>query len=240
RLAVVTLSGALGAILADKFIGAGLDVPTLPDDVQQVLRDGIPDYGMVSNPIDVTGNIVNNPDFVSAVFSALARTDAVDVVVIYASGVLLDRMAGPLVNVCREHGRLFVAIDTGQAKCREQLAEAGIPVFTDIGRAVPALAPFCNWLAGREAEAQWGAVRDAQPAPTPRQVSGLNEYDTKQLLAGYGVPPVPEQPAQDEQAAVAAADAIGYPVVLKILSADIAHKTEVGGVKLNLVDAGQV
>ncbi|MEK7695459.1 MAG: CoA-binding protein, partial [Pseudomonadota bacterium] len=55
RVAIVSISGAVGAILADKCIGAGLEVPTLPSALQDTLRAGIPDYGMVSNPIDVTG-----------------------------------------------------------------------------------------------------------------------------------------------------------------------------------------
>jgi acetate---CoA ligase (ADP-forming) len=241
RIAIVTLSGALGAILADKFIGAGLEVPTLPDEVQQRLRDGIPDYGMVSNPIDVTGNIVNNPDFVSAVFGALARTDAVDTVVVYANGALLDRMAEPLIKVCAEHPRLFVAIDTGKAKCREQLASAGIPVFTDIGRATQALAPYCHWLEGRAAVAYWARLRrESRAAPDERELGGLDEYQTKRLLADFGVPPVQEVPAADAETAVQAASRIGYPVVLKVLSADIAHKTEAGGVRLNLQDEAQV
>jgi acyl-CoA synthetase (NDP forming) len=241
RIAIVTLSGALGAILADKFIGAGLDVPTLPDEVQQTLRDGIPDYGMVSNPIDVTGNIVNNPDFVSAVFSALAKTDAVDTVVIYASGSLLDRMAEPLMKVAAENPRLFVAIDTGKAKCREQLANAGIPVFTDIGRASQALAPYCHWLEGRASVAYWARLRlESRPERMERELGGLDEYQTKRLLADFGVPPVAEVPAADADAAAQAAARIGYPVVLKVLSADIAHKTEAGGVRLNLQDEAQV
>lgn len=241
RVAIVTLSGALGAILADKFIGAGLDVPTLPDDVQQALREGIPDYGMVSNPIDVTGNIVNNPDFVRSVFGVLAKTDAVDTVVIYANGALLDRMAEPLIEVCKEHKRLFVAIDTGKAKTREQLAGAGIPVFTDIGRATQALAPYCHWLEGRAAVAHWAQLRrQSTQASVERRIAGLDEYETKLLLAEFGVPPVPEAPAADADAAVEAARRIGYPVVLKVLSADIAHKTEAGGVRLNLQDEAQV
>ena len=241
RIAIVTLSGALGAILADKFIGAGLDVPTLPDDVQQALRDGIPDYGMVSNPVDVTGNIVNNPDFVRSVFTALASTDAVDMVVVYASGSLLDRMAEPLLEVCAKHPRLFVAIDTGKAKCREQLAAGGIPVFTDIGRAAQALAPYCHWLEGRADVAYWARLRrETQAKPGSYEIKGLDEYRTKLLLSEFGVPPVAEAPAADANAAVEQATRIGYPVVLKVLSADIAHKTEAGGVKLNLQDEAAV
>ncbi|NMG42501.1 CoA-binding protein [Aromatoleum toluvorans] len=241
RVAIVTLSGALGAILADKFIAAGLDVPTLPAEVQQALRDGIPDYGMVSNPIDVTGNIVNDPAFVRSVFGALASSDAVDTVVIYASGSLLDRMAEPLLEVCARHPRLFVAIDTGKATCRERLAAGGVPVFTDIGRAVQALAPFCHWLAGREGVRRWARLRrETTSGQKDYAVAGLNEYETKRLLGEFGVPAVAEMPAVDADAAVKAAARIGYPVVLKVLSADIAHKTEAGGVRLNLADEGQV
>jgi succinyl-CoA synthetase beta subunit len=68
----------------------------------------------------------------------------------------------------------------------------------------------------------------------------LNEFDTKQLLAGHGVPSLTGVVARDADAAVAAAAQIGYPVVLKILSADIAHKTEAGGVRLALQGEAEV
>ena len=237
RVAIVTISGALGAILADKFIGAGLEVPTLPAPLQAELRAGIPDYGMVSNPVDCTGNVVNDASFVSRIAGALARSDAVDVVVVYAMSALLDRMAEPLIEVCRQHRRLFVVIDTGLSTKRQLLADNGIPVFGDLGRAVAALAPFCQWQARRGEVARWAALR-AQPAPqrlaTP--LHGLDEQAAKQLLARYGVPVPTEIAAVDAEAAVAAAQRIGYPVVLKILSADIVHKTEVGGVRLALAD----
>jgi len=237
RVAIVTISGALGAILADKFIGAGLEVPTLSTDVQATLRAGIPDYGMVSNPVDCTGNVVNDASFVSAIANALARTDAVDVVVVYAMSALLDRMAEPLIEVARQHQRLFVVIDTGASTKRQLLAENGIPVFDDLGRAVAALAPFCHWHARRPATAAWAAMRRSTRPPLQQAaVQGLNEQQTKQLLADFGVPGVAEIAAADAETAVAAARSLGYPVALKILSPDIAHKTEVGGVRLNLHD----
>jgi acyl-CoA synthetase (NDP forming) len=238
RVAIVTMSGALGAILADKLIGAELDVPTLSEALQRTLREGIPDYGMVSNPVDVTGNVVNSPDFVRTIFKALAQTGEVDVVIVYAPGYLLDRMAETLVDICGQYDRLFVAIDTGAAQCRSQLVEAGIPVFDDIGRATQALAPFCHWLARQPAVERWAALRARVSAhgAAPVLPARLNEHDTKRLLAGFGVQTVAEQPAADADAAAAAARAIGYPVALKILSADIAHKTEAGGVRLNIQD----
>jgi acyl-CoA synthetase (NDP forming) len=242
RVAIVTMSGAMGAILSDKLILAGLEVPTLPEPLQNTLRSGIPDYGMVSNPVDVTGNIVNSPDFVRTVFSALATSDAIDTVIVNAPGYLLDRMAEPLAEVCAEHDRLFVAVDTGAAKCREQLAKAGVPVFDDIGRAMRALVPFIQWMDGRAGVRQWDALRTqlADPEPLAADLSALDEFEAKRLLAEFGVPSVAEAAAGDADAAAAAAERIGYPVVLKILSPDIAHKTEIGGVKLNLVDSEAV
>ncbi|MGJ7544565.1 acetate--CoA ligase family protein [Variovorax sp. LT1R16] len=245
RVAIVTMSGALGAILADKLIGAGLDVPTLPPALQQALREGIPDYGMVSNPVDVTGNVVNQPEFVRTIFTALAESDAIDTVIVYAPGYLLDRMADTLVDICAQHPRLFVAIDTGAAQCRARLSAAGVPVFDDLGRATQALAPYCHWLARRPEVARWAALRTAARAASPHDAMPtlppkLNEHDTKSLLARYGVPSLPEQVCADADAAVRAAQQLGWPVALKILSADIAHKTEAGGVRLGLADAASL
>lgn len=239
RVAIITISGALGAILADKFIGAGLDVPTLPQALQDTLRAGIPDYGMVSNPVDVTGNVVNDPGFVRTAMEALAQSDAVDSVVIYAPGYMLDRMADDLCVVSAQHSKLFVAIDTGAAKTREQLRAGGVPVFEDIGVAVSALAPFLLWQERRRHN-RWLEVR-RQAAPERVALPAcLDEYRTKQLLAQHGLPVAPGRVATTAAAAAAAAEAIGYPVVLKVLSPDIAHKTEAGGVRLRLQDAAQV
>ncbi|MEG3059906.1 MAG: acetate--CoA ligase family protein [Comamonas sp.] len=242
RVAIVTMSGAVGAILADKFTLAGLEVPTLPADLQALLRAGVPDYGMVSNPVDVTGNIVNAPDFVRTVFEALARCEGIDTVVVAAPGYLLDRMAEPLLEVCAQYPRLFVALDTGEAQCRQRLADAGVPVFDDLARCTQALAPFCLWLSRQAATARWAAMRQRPQASVAAAAlpARLNEFDTKQLLAGHGVPALTGLVARDADAAVAAAAQIGYPVVLKVLSADIAHKTEAGGVRLALQDEAQV
>ncbi|MFC6284932.1 MULTISPECIES: acetate--CoA ligase family protein [Polaromonas] len=240
RIGIVTISGALGAILADKMLGATLDVPTFSDELQRELGAGIPDYGMVSNPVDVTGNIVNSPEFVRTVFTALGTSPELDAVVVYAPGYLLDRMADEMAEASRKYGRLFVAIDTGSSKCREQLEAAGVPLFTDIGRFSQAFAPYSLWLDRQPGVARWAALRKQITAAPAKDLDDplMNEFDTKRLLEGFGLVSVTEKFAPDAEHAVAAAEQIGYPVVLKILSADIAHKTEVGGVKLNIGDAG--
>ncbi|MFD4839212.1 acetate--CoA ligase family protein [Achromobacter sp. NPDC058515] len=233
RVAVLTMSGALGAILADKFIGAGLDLPDLPAELQAVLRGGIPDYGMVGNPVDVTGNVVNDPAFVRTVLQALATTDAIDAVVVYAPGYMLDRMADALAEASRQHKRLFVAIDTGLAQSRDALREAEVAVFEDLGLAVAALAPYLLWCDARAATRQAPAPRLAAVAAPALP---CNETDARAYVAAFGLPQARAGAARSADDAVRDARQAGYPVALKILSPDIAHKTEAGGVALNLAD----
>ncbi len=255
RIGVVTMSGALGAILTDRFIQAGLQLPDLPVDVQTQLRQGIPAYGMVGNPVDVTGNIVNDPQFIVQVLQALAVTPALDTVVINAPGYMLDRMAQPLIDVVKKYPRLFVAIDTGNASCREALRDAGVAVFDDLGHAVRALGPFLTW---QERRGQRGATvhdtcddhgwveaqsmdRQASLASgqAPIDVPRLpcHEGDARRYLAGFGLPDPDVCIAGTREEAAALADQLGVPLAMKVVSADLAHKTEAGGVLLNIKGA---
>ena len=248
RIAIVTISGAMGAILADKCIQAGLEVPTLSQVDQQVLRAGIPDYGMVSNPVDVTGNVVNHPEFIRIALKTLGESPDVDVVIVAAPGYLLDRMSEYLIETAATMPRLFVAVDTGQAKGRQLLSDSGVPVFDDITRSIAALAPYCHWMARKQQTLAWADLREQQrahspatPTATSPAVTGsLNEYEARQLLCSYGLPSLNERIARDAEHAANMADELGYPVVVKILSRDIPHKTEADGLRLGLTDAGAV
>lgn len=241
RVAIVSISGAVGAILADKCIGAELEVPTLPQALQQTLRAGIPDYGMVSNPIDVTGNVVNDPGFVRTALGALAGSDAIDTVIVYAPGYLLDRMADDLAAVAAAHDSLIVAVDTGRSTRREFLRDAGVPVMTDIGMTMQTLAPFLHWHE-RRARKPWRALVGSTPADVAKSPGALprHEQEARQWFASHGVPTIDERIATTADEAVAAAKALGYPVAMKVLSADIPHKTEAGGVHLRLATADAV
>ncbi len=240
RVAVMTMSGAMGAILADKLCGAGLVVPVFDEALQQTLRQGIPDYGMVSNPVDLTGNVVNDLAFVQTVFDTIASRDDIDVIVLSAYGYLLDRMADALLTAAARTDKLFVAVDTGVAGSRQRLNDGGVPVFDDVGRFVRALAPLARWHAGQAEARRWVRLRraSARPATSPGAfpTGPLDEREARRRLAPFGLAALPERVATEAAGAVAAARELGYPVALKILSADIAHKTDVGGVVLGITD----
>lgn len=238
RIAIVTMSGAMGAILADKCVLAGLEVPTLGEAEQIALRAGIPDYGMVSNPVDVTGNIVNTPEFARSALMTLATSPNIDVLVVTAPGYLLDRMSDYLIEVATTTSRLIVAIDTGKASCREKLTQSDVAVFDDAGRAIQALGPYCHWLTRREESLRWFDLYDKanKLANTKRNIpQKLNEHDTRNLFAEFGMPSFDERVAKDPDQAGQMANQLGYPVAVKILSADIPHKTELNAIKLGLL-----
>lgn len=250
RVAVLTISGAIGALLADAFTQAGVDLPELGANVREALREGIPRFGMVHNPVDFTGNIVNRHQFAAQALETLFASGEVDFAVIYAPGFLIDRMADGLAAVSRASGRLVAAISTGKVASRDALEAAGVPVFDDTTRAVRALASLAHWHENRRRHA--GSTRTATTVALPSVAQeivrearrdgerAIDEHRAKRLLGAFGVPVAQERVALTGAAAVEAAQAIGYPVALKVLSADIAHKSEVGGVRLNLGDSAAV
>jgi acyl-CoA synthetase (NDP forming) len=135
--------------------------------------------------------------------------------------------------------RPLIIISRGPADAVVQIQALGIPVFSSIDAAARGIAALVRQAALLEAE-QPPAATARSAAPRLPEAAFRNEYAAKQVLiaAGFEVPL--ERSVKDADAAVQAADALGYPVVLKILSEDIPHKTEAGGVALNLADADAV
>lgn len=247
RVAILTISGALGALLSDKFVKAGSEVPTLPPEVQAVLRTGIPTYGMVSNPVDLTGNVVNQHGFMRDALAALESCAEVDAIVVYAPGYLLERLSPAMIDAAASSRKLITAIDTLSARNRDELETAGIPVFDDTARAVAALSAFGKWSERARRPGPAPSDGDAAPVPAPwpglAQAAGqgaLDEVEGKRLLAAYGFPVVDERVAATADEAAAAAEDLGWPVVVKVLSADILHKSDCGGVRLDLASEGAV
>ena len=195
RIAVASISGAMGGLLTDLLITGGLEVPVLPDSLQRRLRETAPELAMVANPIDLTGNLYNREGIAAKVFDVLAQSVDVDTVLVYGTGYLLDRIADELIDASRASGRLFIAIDTGKAASRDRLQAAGIPVFTDAARAVNAMVAYLPWFEKRTAE-HWSRLKAqacvaVDAGAVPRR---MDEHEAKQLLARFGVPVCEKSP----------------------------------------------
>lgn len=233
RLGVVSVSGAACALLADGFARMSIEVPSLSADTQAALGQVVPPYGMVANPIDLTGQVTNDARLMERALDAILNTPDVDAVVFYIMGYLLDQMAPVLAQAARTTDKLLVVIDTSNGQCHAELDAAGVAVFTDMDRAVSACAAFLLWTSDRNRPV-WRPC-----SSNTVQVAGdnsvlLDEAQSKALLAAAEMPVVQEVVARSPEEAAEAQRTIGMPVAVKVLSADIAHKSDVGGVALDV------
>lgn len=237
--AIMTVSGAAGAILSDALTLQGAAVPTLPDDIQAGLRSRIPDYGMVTNPIDLTGNLVNEHDFLLAAIKLALQPASIDVLIVYLPGYFLDRAFEQLKRAAAQSSKAIIVVDTFALADRERLREAGLACFDDFDRAARAIAAYGAWKR-RAVTPTARPVASASWPPLQTGRTALSEMEAKQALARFGVPVIADTLVHSRAEARAAAERIGYPLVLKLVSPDVAHKTEYGLVRLGLRTADAV
>lgn len=245
RVAVTTVSGGGGAWISDVLAANGLALPTLSAPLQEQIRAYIPAYGSAQNPIDTTAQGADTGPMQVRTLELLETADEIDMVVMVSSfasetRVLLDpARVRPVLERARKPVVVWsYTLPSGFG--RRQIAECGIFLHSDLracGQALGKVATFA------ERVRQWAdpaASRRAVvplPADLPRV---LTEHRAKALLAAYDLPQAPERLARSAGEATEAAEALGFPVVLKIQSPDIPHKTEAGGVRLNLPDRASV
>ena len=241
---LVAASGGFGIMMADAMSNAGLALPALAPATRERIHKVLPGAS-TNNPVDASAQISSRPDILFEVLSALQEDPGEATTVLFLSlGLYSSRLRDIYLQALAQlraayPQRPLIIISRGPADAVVQIQALGIPVFSSIdaaARGIEALVRQAELLA---AEAPAAAVVNSTAARLP-EAAFRNEYAAKQALidAGFEVPL--ERSVKDADAAVQAADALGYPVVLKILSEDIPHKTEAGGVALNLADAAAV
>ncbi len=251
RLIVVTNGGGLGIVSTDAARAAGLEVKPLPDPVRRQLAATLPSTASLANPVDLVGDAdaarysqalhalgQENGDAVLVVLTAQAATDSVGV-------------ARAVIGATRGWSIPVVAAFVGGARVAagaRALEEAGIPTF-------PFPEPAVETLAGM---AQVGERRTGRPempppvAPPPPQVRAhlmrlksegvakLGLLELQPVLEACGIACALGHAASTPEEAGSVAQRLGFPVALKVLSSDISHKSDVGGVVLGLASAGEV
>lgn len=234
---IVTNSGGIGVLMADACIAGELDVPAMPPAVLAEIQHIQPVAGG-RNPIDTTAQTVGRTHIFEEISQAMMRGADLGTLVFYLAHIGRNAVRFPpyekaLVELRRNFpDRLVVAVMTHVDEVRRRAEAHGVPVFEDPTRAVRAIRGAVRLRALREAAATLPTV----PRGRPLAASGTNEVVAKAVLAAAGVALLPERICGSAEEAVAAARTLGYPVAMKILSDDIPHKTEVGGVLLNLAD----
>jgi acyl-CoA synthetase (NDP forming) len=245
--AVLGESGAFKALTLDFAEELGLPLADLHDDDSPVLRAALPVFVPVSNPLDITAQGLSEPAIYTRTIEALLGDDRVGTVLvgIIQAEAITCAIKFPAV-MAAVAGRtltkpvIFAGLDEGAAVPRERittLREAGIAWFPSTERALRAIARLTQW------SGQDTSVTDqpALPLAGLDVVSGVvPEYRAKQLLGPIGVSFPRGEFAASADAAVAAADAVGYPVAMKAQAAALSHKSDAGGVILNLHDGDAV
>lgn len=237
KLGVVTLSGGAGVLISDAAERNGLDVAPMPEAAQNTLKDLLP-FATVVNPVDTTAQALNDMNLLAKNIEVILEQGGYDALIGFFTTVpntrtlskpLRDAIAKGCANFPDRLIALQMIADPEVVKDYEQ---SGFLVFEDSDRAVAALAALTRF--GRSLSRAGTEMHVAPAAPIGK--SALSERAAKDLLGKAGIPFLDERLAIDAAAAGAAADAIGYPVVLKIVSPDIEHKTEIGGVLVGIPD----
>ncbi len=238
KVVVASISGAMGAVTADLLSAQGLELPVLSQASQARLMEKVPGIAMVCNPVDMTGQLFSRPRLATEVLQTVLQDSAADVLLVYATGSLFERIAPELIEVAAGSSCLVAVVATsGTPETRQRLEAAGIPVFPDAARACEALGTAARHAESLRRAGHWHALREAEDAHQTRDGAvplHADEHQVKQWLHGFGVPVGKVEAAADPGQAEAIAQRLGSPVAVKILSPDIAHKTEVGGVRLNV------
>ncbi len=243
RVAVLTVSGGAGIWGADAVSMQGLKVPELSSPIQTEIKKLLPSYGAAGNPIDVTAQGVHSGGLQKSI-DLLDVSDEVDAILVVLSLSSETRMPfrqaelKPVVDA-QNKPIVFYSYTLPSDFARRELAASGVVILsglTHVGVAMRRMAERAGFKLAPPADAAALARIDlSEYLKTP----ALSEADSKALLRAAGIA-VPHEVLVTERDALDAAIArIGFPLVMKIQSPDIPHKSEVGGVRVNITTKGE-
>lgn len=241
RVAVLTVSGGAGIWGADTVSMQGLRVPELSAGIQSQIKQWMPSYGAAGNPVDVTAQGVSSGGLQKSIelFDASDEVDATLVVLSLSSETRMpfkEAELKPLISAQRKPV-VFYSYTLPSPFARQELAKSGVVVLsglTHVGVAMRRLADY----AGFKPAPEMVAKSPAHDLSAYLKAETLSEHDSKSLLRAAGIALPDEVLVTDRDGLDAAIERAGFPLVMKIQSPDIAHKSEVGGVRVNIAAKG--
>jgi acetyltransferase len=244
RVAVLTVSGGAGTWGADTVSLQGLQVPELSESIQSEIRKLLPSYGTARNPIDVTAQGVHSGGLQRSIelLDVSDEVDAILVVLSLSSDTRMPFKQAELKPVLDAQNKpvVFYSYTLSSDFARRELAASGavvLPGLTHAGVAMRRAADYAKYkLAPRPADT---AVLPSRDLSAYLRSPVLSEFDSKTLLRAAGIALGEEALVADKAALDDAIARVGLPLVMKIQSPDIPHKSEVGGVRLNVTTKGE-
>ena len=248
RVAMTTNAGGAAALAADSLDFNGFTLAQISPEIQNRLREKLNPSAQVSNPVDMLGSV--SPDDYLWSLDNLDDDDGVDVLLpILVPQALVDTLgvARSWVEIGNKTEKTMLTCLMGERSTGEAervLNLNNVPVYKYPNQAAPVLKGMWDYKTVLEREefeevavrpADILAVETALAAIGDRKVIG--EYESRLLLDAYGVPNVPGGMAKNPDEAVVLAEQIGFPVVLKIVAEGLLHKSDAGGIILNIQDS---
>ncbi len=252
RVAIVTNAGGPGIIATDMSEQSGLKLARFSDETVRELHKYLPSTANFHNPVDVIGDAAKDR-YENTLATVLSDPDVEGVLIILTPQSMTDAIgtAEAILNISRKSDKPVVCCFMGVVDVSDGvklLQKNNIPVYhfpESAARALGAVREGRKWLS-RRLLPQYKLEYDREKAEELIQrylsegKTTLGELDGNRILECYGFTAVPMELAQSSEGAVEIADRIGYPVVMKIISNDILHKTDAGGVQVELEDASEV
>ena len=247
---IITNGGGVGVLATDAAEKYGIPLKFAPEDVQEELKKHMPVFGSARNPVDITG--MAGPDwYVDAVRFSLKHEWLDALAVLYCETAMTDPLdiAKGVYEAAKDSGvkdkPVVVSFVGGERsdEAMKWLVEHGIPAYPAPDIAINALAALREYVRNKEEGVESAKKHDNFESAVARDIiaearadgrSVLTENESKLVFAAYGLPITQTLTATSEDEAVELAAQIGYPVVMKIVSPDILHKSDAGGVMVNV------
>ncbi len=242
-VALVSHSGGVCSLTADNLGEAGLHLPELSESARDSIDEILDGFGWAANPADITGHA--SRDTVAPIMERMIAEPDVGALLVASSAG--EEQAKHIVETRNRHDKLVAFLYTGNelgaSNGLDLLKDASIPVFHSPQNLASAIRQLHDYYGWRDSRSQAGFAnlpdmsseqRAALAGLRSSRRAALTEREAKWLLEQWGVPASLEHRASDAEQAASAAREIGYPVVLKIESPDILHKTEIGAVEIGI------
>lgn len=234
NISIVGHSGGSGVLMADGCDDLDLSVKPTPDRVKGRLSEVLPSYASLNNPVDMTANVIFKPDLMTHCLEIMLDDDVYDVGIL---GVNLmwrvrDQLVEEIIALRKRMDKPFIiswiGIDEGTMKA---LQEGGVPAFGDPGRAIRALGAASAWHQKAKNHACLEATQTDRQSVSIRPLRSIRSVEEQlRVLREYDLKLAPSQLVGTYEEAQDVAQSLGFPLVAKVIAADIAHKSDIGAV----------
>ncbi len=238
RIAIITTSGGSGILATDAIEKNGMELASFSPVTLQALSAIVPSYGNISNPVDVTAAVMSSPDLFEKCLEVIAKDSSVDAIVACFAVLVgndVERIANALGDVRRIRDLPIAVARTGSASLAPEASQIfkslKLPVFPTPDRAVAALRIL------NESARSSSKIESVSTGPFPIPTPTATEVELKELWKSVGVPVPISVVVEDEAAAVAAIETVGGRAVMKAVIPGLLHKSEAGGVALDITSA---